>query len=261
MAALVAQRGLDRRGLVAVVHRRRGAVGVDVVDVGRLPAGVAQREPDRARRALARGRGDVVGVGGGGVAGQPAEDRRAAPSRHRLGLEQQHARALAEDEAVAALVERARDAERGGRPHAVEAGARERRHPGVGTAHEAGVGVAVAHEPVARADRVRAGRARRDGAVALALEAELHRQHAGGGVGHEQRDRERRERPGAALQQRAVLVLDRPEPAEAGPDDAADPLVVGGQLCVPSRLRGGLAAGHQRELGEAVGAAPFLAGQ
>ena len=66
---------------------------------------------------------------------------------------------------------------------------------------------------------------------------------------------------GAALEQRAVLVLDRPEPAEAGPDDAADPLVVGGQLCVPSRLRGGLAAGHQRELGEAVGPAPFLAGQ
>ena len=78
------------------------------------------------------------------------------------------------------------------------------------------VGVAVADQPLGRADRVRAGRAGRDGAEGLAAQAVLHGHHARGGVGHQQRDRRAaRSAPAPCVAQHVVLRLDRADAADA----------------------------------------------
>ena len=59
------------------------------------------------------------------------------------------------------------------------------------------------------ADRVGAGRAGRDDAVGVAVQAVAHRHRAGGGVAHHQRHRQRRDRLGAALAQHVLLLLER----------------------------------------------------
>ena len=83
-------------------------MGVDVVDVVGVPAGVAEGGPHRLGRAdalLVRG-GDVVGVGRVAAAEHLGVDRRAARLRVLVLFEDQDAGPFAEDEAVAVLVER-----------------------------------------------------------------------------------------------------------------------------------------------------------
>ena len=73
----------DGGRLGGVVERRRGAVGVDVADVGRREAGVGEGQlhaRHRAGAALGR-RGDVVGVAGAAVAEHLAEIGGAAGRR------------------------------------------------------------------------------------------------------------------------------------------------------------------------------------
>ena len=83
-------------------------MGVDVVDLIRVDPGVGQGLADAGDRApaLVMAVGDPEGVGRGAVADDLAVD----PGPARLGvlqlLENQHARPLAEDEAVAVAVER-----------------------------------------------------------------------------------------------------------------------------------------------------------
>ena len=64
LVGMCAEDRLDGCRLALVVERRRGAVGIDVVDLFRLEAGLGQGELHGARRALAAlGRGgDVEGV-------------------------------------------------------------------------------------------------------------------------------------------------------------------------------------------------------
>ena len=112
----------------------------------------------------------MEGVGGRAVAdqlGQGSAPRAAA----RLGLlEHQHARALAHHEPVAAAVERAADAELGGRAHRREGGLGDRVTRRLGAAGDDRVGLAVLDHPHRRADRVGARGARRDDAVGLAAD-------------------------------------------------------------------------------------------
>src|SRR5919202_152921 len=100
---------LDRDRLDLVVERRAGPVGVDVADVARGGARVLERREHRLARAAALGvrLGDVEGVVRGPVAGDAAEDLRAAGLGVLGAFEHEHRRALAHDEAVAARVERA----------------------------------------------------------------------------------------------------------------------------------------------------------
>jgi hypothetical protein len=70
----------DRGGLGGVVERCARAVRVDLLDVGRLEAGVVERQLHAGDRpdAAWRRRGDVVGVGVARAAEDLADDRRAA---------------------------------------------------------------------------------------------------------------------------------------------------------------------------------------
>ena len=94
--ACVAEAALDRDGLGDIAQRRRGAVGVDVIDLVAVDAAVAQRIDHAARGALAvfARRGDVVGIGAHAITGEFAVNARAAllwrvrilraPARRRL---------------------------------------------------------------------------------------------------------------------------------------------------------------------------------
>ena len=105
---VVAERELDRVGLVDVAERRRRAVRVEVLDlvgVERRPLRSAALH--RALRAVDVRRGHVERVGAHAEADQLGVDLGAAPLRVLVLLEHQDAGALAEDEAVAVLVPRA----------------------------------------------------------------------------------------------------------------------------------------------------------
>ena len=96
---------LDRAQLDRVGHGR-GAVGVDIVDVGRGHARLLQRHLHRAvgARPFRMRRGDVIGVARQAVADHLGIDFRAARLGMLIFLEHDDARALAHDEAVAVLV-------------------------------------------------------------------------------------------------------------------------------------------------------------
>ena len=112
-SASLAEGRLERLGLRAVVQRRRGAVGVHVVDVVGADPGVVERQGDCAGGLAARpGRGPS---GGGRRTWRRSRGSRPGSSApRRLGrfglLEHEGAGALAHHESVAARVERARDA-------------------------------------------------------------------------------------------------------------------------------------------------------
>jgi hypothetical protein len=99
----------DRRRLRDVVERRRGAVGVDVVDVagGRARRRRARPHGPFGAVALGVGGGDVVAVGGGAVARRGARGPSALGARRRRRtLEHEHPGRLGGDEAVPVDVER-----------------------------------------------------------------------------------------------------------------------------------------------------------
>ena len=95
----------DRLDFLLVADRRRGRVGIDVID-GKLHA--FERHLHAAHRALARRRHHVVAVGGRAVAGEFAVDPRAARFGVLVFFEHENAGAARDHEAVAILVVGAR---------------------------------------------------------------------------------------------------------------------------------------------------------
>ena len=178
----LAERRLERLGLGAVVERRRGAVGVDVVDVvgrrarrRRAPAPIARAAPP----ALGLGGGEVVGVGGRAVAAQLAEDRapRARPPP---------ASSSTSTPAPSPITKPSRRASKGREMPARRRGAhrregrlgerRERASAPPATTASASPGWIIRS---GGADRVGAGGAGRHGAVRRAAQAVAHRDRAG----------------------------------------------------------------------------------
>ena len=106
LAGGVAEQPLDRGKLDLVAHRRRGAMRVDIVDIGGIDAGALHRRHHAAIGAVAvlGRRGDVERVARKPVADDLGIDAGAA----RLGvfefLQHHHAGPLAHDEAVAVAV-------------------------------------------------------------------------------------------------------------------------------------------------------------
>ena len=101
---------LDGDGFHFVVELGRGAVRVEIVDILRVQAGVANRLDHGARRAVAlrvRG-GDVVGIPGQ-TPRRPSRRGSGRPVRPGVfqALQDQDAASLAHDESVAFGVERA----------------------------------------------------------------------------------------------------------------------------------------------------------
>ena len=193
-----------------------------------MPA-LAMRRAHHAERAIAvlGRRGDVVGVGRHAVAHELGVDPRAAALRLVVSLENDDARTLPHDEAVAVLVERTARPLRGVVPRRQRAQGAESAdaHRGdrrLGTAGDHRIGVA-AHDDLERvADGVRRCRARRARGGIGALGAEADGDLAGGEIDDGGRDEKRRDLAGTAREQRLVLAFDRGEPADARRDEDAD---------------------------------------
>ena len=117
--------------------------------------------------------------------------------------------------------------------------------------------VAAADRLERRADGVGAGGAGGDGVVVRAARAEADRDLAGGHVGNEGGDEERRDAPRALLEQHLELFLEPGEPAHARPNHRAD--LVGCRGDVEARLFERVLRRGNRELDEAVHAPRFLA--
>ena len=98
----VAEHLANRLHLLDVAHRRGGAVRVQIVDLS--PAQAFHGQAHAAHGALARGSDHVIAVGIGGVADDLAIDLRPAGLGALHLLQDQHARAAGDDEAVAGLV-------------------------------------------------------------------------------------------------------------------------------------------------------------
>src|SRR4030081_4005245 len=119
----IAHHALHRVELDLVAERGRGAMGIDVVELGRRDAGALERHGHAAIGAVAvlGRRRDVIGVARQPVADELGIDLRAAAARMLVFLQHHDAGALAHHEAVAVLVV----GTRGARRLVVEAG-RER---------------------------------------------------------------------------------------------------------------------------------------
>ena len=237
------------------------------IDV-RADVGLGERALDGAGAAAAGrvGLGDVVGVGGDAGAEHLGVDPGAAGQGVLLGLEDQHAGALAEHEAVAGGVPGPRDRGRvaallaagglGQRHHVGERRHRQRVDRGLGAAGDDDVGAAEADLVEGQRDRLVAGGAGGDRGVHRGPRADVQADVGGRGVGHQHRDRERRDPARALLLERVVVVEQRGDAADAGGHGDADPLAVEVVLDLrQARVRPGLHGRDHGELGGAVQAA------
>jgi hypothetical protein len=104
---MVTENRFDRLRLVQVVRGRRGAMRIDVLDVGQAQAGVLHRAAHRPLRALAvwRRRREVVGVAGRSEADDLPVHARAAALRVLELLEDEDRSPFPHHEAVARRVE------------------------------------------------------------------------------------------------------------------------------------------------------------
>src|SRR5690606_35718936 len=226
-----AQRRLDRQRLGQVAGRRGRAVRIDVADLAGIDARVLDRIAHAARGALATlaRRGHVVRVAAHAEADQLAVDARTARLGLVVVLEHEDARAVAHDEAVAALVPGPRGLLRlvvAGRQrlHRAEAAQRGRRGRVLGAAGDHRVGLAVLDHAHRQADVVGGRGARGDRGDVRTLGAghdrDLAGDHVDDGAGHV----ERRDLARAALGLLERGLLDALQAADAGADGHADAL-------------------------------------
>src|ERR1044071_9941837 len=142
-------------------------------------------------------------------------------------LEDEHAGPLADDEAVAILVEGTAGARRlvvarGQRPQLAEAADAHRTDGRLAAAGNHRVGVAALDDLVGVADGVRRGRAGRAGRRVGPFRAEADRHLARREIDDGRRNEEGRPPARTAVEERLVLPLDRDEPADTRADVHAD---------------------------------------
>src|SRR3954451_3585451 len=105
--SVAAEHGFDRFQLGNVSNRRRGGMGVEMLDVTGLETGLPQRALHGAARAVAvfgAGR-DVVGIGRRAVADDFGERFGAAADRMLQLFNDENTGTFAHDEAIAVTVE------------------------------------------------------------------------------------------------------------------------------------------------------------
>ena len=114
-AAVCAEQGFDCREFAFVAHRGRGGVGIQVLNLGCVHAGLAQCLLHGAAGAVAifGPGGHVVRVGAGAIAHQLGDGCGAACQGMLQLFDDQQAGAFAHDETIAGLIEGARGALRG----------------------------------------------------------------------------------------------------------------------------------------------------
>ncbi len=267
LGGVLAERGVQHQALGDVALGRRGGVGVDVRDVGRADVRLVQRAQDRAGAAAALrvGLGDVVGVGGDAGAEHLGVDPRAAGPGVLLGLEHQHAGALAEDEPVAGGVPRAGDRGRVAAvgPLAVFDSAIMLANAAIGS------GWIAASVPPATTTSARPSRiwstaraiaslpeAQAETGVFTAARAPTYRlMLRRRGVGHQHRHRQGGDPAGALLLERVVVVQQRRDAADARGHRDAEPVVSPARRPPRPASGPGLHGRDHRELRGAVQAA------
>src|SRR4051794_1687759 len=243
----------DRCRLGCIVEGRRGAVGVDVADVGSLQASVIQGQAHAGDGADSAGCGcgDVMRIGVARCTHHFADDGCPAPFRQRPFLEHQHAGAFAEHEAVTVDVERT--ARPGGRErsHVAEArdtdGASRRLGP---TRHDR-----IAHVPRDQPGGVPDGMSGRgtrrgDGFVGTAQPVP-HRDRRAGRIGHHHRHGERRDTPFTLGDHDGDLFLVRAQATDTRCEDGAEPVRFDRRR---SGVLEGFCCGGQCELLDTIGA-------
>ena len=256
---------LDGPGLGDVAELGRGAVGVDVVDLGGVHARPLERLAHGADRAqaLGMGGGEVVHVGGGAIAGDLGEDLGAAALGELHVLQHQHHAALPHHEAVAIEVERPAGllglvVALAHRFDLAEGAHGQGSDRGLRAAGEHGSRLTPLDDLGRFPDAVAGGGAGADDRVVRAPGAGVDRHQARGHVADHHRHREGRDAAHPPLQQRGVVLLDLLHASDARGDDDAD--VVGVELGrVEVRVLKGLLGGGQGELAEAAHVAGRLA--
>ena len=262
---VVAQYASDGLQLGNVARRGRGSVHVHIVDLPGGDAGVLDGVAHRLHGPLALGMGrrEMVGVGRSASAHDLAVDLRPARLGVLVLLQNQRARALADHEAVAVLVERTRSVHgivvaRRKRLHGVETAHRRLVHGGFRAARDHHVGLAVA-DGLHGGDHAVVGRsAGRHGAVVRPHEAVLHGDETGRDVGdhagNKERAKPRGSIPGGIAQ---TFIEERLESSDTRTPDDAHLLLID-LLEIEGRIRHGLLGRDQSVLGEKVVLAHFL---
>lgn len=263
-ARVVAEDLLDRKGLKLVVVRRRGAVGVDIIDLQGRRRSTRQCPGHRHRQPLPFriGLGDVKRVARRCIAREFAIDARPARQRVVERLQHQHAGALTHDEAVAIAVERAarllrRIVPRAHGLHRAEARIGEGRDGGLTAACNHDVRVAPPDRVRRLAQRMGAGRTGRDEAEIGPARAILDGDQARTHVADQRGDREGRHLARPTLHEHAQLVLKRVHAADSRPDHHAHAVgILAGH--VDSRIGHRLLRRHETKVRIAVVAPRFL---
>ncbi|OPZ05180.1 MAG: hypothetical protein BWZ09_01267 [Alphaproteobacteria bacterium ADurb.BinA305] len=264
----IAKQPLRRTEFDLVAERRRSAVRIDVVDIGRGHAGALHGRAHAAVCAVTvfSRSGNVIGVAAETIADDLGVNLRAALLGVLVLFEHHNARALAHYEAIAILVIGAR---RNGRIVVVLGGHRAQcAEPAHGKAIDGGfsaarnhhVGITVADHARAHADRVQAGCAGGDHREVGPLHAEHDREVARDHVDDGARNEEGRDLARAATEEVVVRILDHRQAADPRTDIDADAVGVGlGDLDagVADRLD---ASGHA-VVDEHIHAASFLGRQ
>mmetsp|Transcript_16115 Transcript_16115/g.40562 ORF Transcript_16115/g.40562 Transcript_16115/m.40562 type:complete len:289 (-) Transcript_16115:493-1359(-) len=227
---------------------------VDVVDVVHLQPRALDRGNQAVRHpfALRVRRGDVVRVAVGRVPRELAVNARAACLGVLLRLEQQHAGALAHDEARPIGVEGAAGGLRrvvgGGAhgAHARETGEAERRHRRLRPSGEHHVGLPQLDVLRRLANRVRARGACADDGEVGPLGAEFNGDHGRGRVGDDRRQEEWGDALRALCEEYPAALLHRLEPTHARTNEAAEPLGVESLRVEPSVRHARLGRRHRQ---------------
>ncbi len=247
---MVAEHGLDRARLVGVVDRRRRAVRVEILDVGRRQPGVVEGAAHGLVGALSVRVDHVLGVGRHAVADDLGEDLGAARLGVLQGFQHEDAGAFAQNRSVALLGEREAALRRkhvqclpGFHGAVVDDGFRR--------AGDSDVDHIVADVVAGDADSVRCGRAGAAGGEGRTLDAELNANVGARRGADDAQECEGVRRALSLNEQCAIGILEGDEAASARADDACRTIGVGeGNL--EARLLHRLVGGGRREPGIAV---------
>ena len=235
VGGLLAEHALDHARLGGVAERRRGAVGVDVAELGRArcrprrgPSACSAPGSRRSDRARSRG-------------GRRTTGRSRSPRRRSARRGPARARAPPSTRIVepSPTTKPSRSRSNGltrpsgssfahrDRAHREEAADAELRDRGLGAADDHRVAAAIADVRGGVADRHRGGRAGRARGRSGAAGAELHRDHPRRHVRDQHRDPHRAQAIGALAEQVLLGDVQRLQPADAGRDRRADAVRLG----------------------------------
>src|SRR5438270_11688295 len=230
---LLAKNFFNRLRFTDVAETGRSGVGVNVIDIARRNFRVLERQlhGPRGASAILRRRSHVIGVRRKSVASELAINFRAALLSVFKLFYNGNAGAFAYDETVTGAIERARRALRlvialAERFHRGKTGETKFDDRRFGTAGHKNIGVAEFNHAPRFADRVIGSRTSGDDAHIRAAQSEFHRDNTAGHVADEHWNGEGGHALRPFVHQRAELVFQRFQSADAAADDHAEAIAI-----------------------------------